>query len=210
MAKYVSTSELTPYKVLFDNAFRMVQSEARKSGLTFEHHLVGSAKRNLVVEHPNKGFDCDYQLYLQKNTQNLSAQQIKELLMDLFDKYIPDSFNKCENSTSSITISKVNPTESKKEFTYDVVILKDVDSIPQILKVVKQGNSLMYQWNKLPEMKHFIERFKLIQGPQMWDDLRECYYKKKMDKINGVRYHDKKSFQIFHEAVNETLQKFHI
>ena len=44
----------------------------------------------------------------------------------------------------------------------------------------------------------------------MWDDLRERYYKKKMDKINGVRYHDKKSFQIFHEAVNETLQKFHI
>ena len=139
-----------------------------------------------------------------------SAQQIKELLMDLFDKYIPDSFYKCENSTSSITISKVNPTESKKEFTYDVVILKDVDSIPQILRVVKQGNSLMYQWNKLPEMKHFIERFKLIQGPQMWADLRERYYQKKMDKINGVKYHDKKSFQIFHDAVNETLQKFQI
>ena len=209
MAKYVSAGELTPYKVLFDKAFRKVQSDARKRGVTFTHHLVGSAKRNLVVDHHNKGFDCDYQLYLQKNTQNLSAKQIKEILMELFDRYIPNSFYECENSTSSITISKVNPTKSKKEFTYDIVILKDVDSVPQILRVVKQGNSLMYQWNKLPEMKHFIERFKLIQGPQMWDDLRECYYKKKMDKINGVRYHDKKSFQIFHEAVNETLQKFY-
>ena len=155
---------------------------------------------------------ADAVLQYGKNSKEAKAlaKQIKELLMDLFDKYIPDSFYKCENSTSSITISKVNPTESKKVFTYDIVILKDVDSIPLILRVVKQGNSLMYQWNKLPEMKHFIERFKLIQGTQMWDDLRERYYKKKMDKINGVRYHDKKSFQIFHEAVNETLQKFHI
>jgi hypothetical protein len=31
-----------------------------------------------------------------------------------------------------------------------------------------------------------------------------------MDKINGVKYQDKKSFQLLHEAVNETLQKFHI
>jgi hypothetical protein len=118
MTKYVSAGELTPYKTLFDKAFRKVQSEARKSGLTFEHHLVGSAKRNLVVDHHNKGFDCDYQLYLQKNTQNLSAKQIKELLMDLFDKYIPDSFNKCENSTSSITISNLSRSNRKPKPVY--------------------------------------------------------------------------------------------
>ena len=77
MANYVSAGELTPYKTLFDQAFRQAQSEARKSGLTFEHHLVGSAKRNLVVDHHNKGFDCDYQIYLKKNTQNLSANKSK-------------------------------------------------------------------------------------------------------------------------------------
>ena len=97
MTKYVSAGELTPYKTLFDKAFRKVQSEARKSGLTFEHHLVGSAKRNLVVDHHNQGFDCDYQLYLKKNTQNLSAKQIKELLnqsvtsngvINVFENYI--------------------------------------------------------------------------------------------------------------------------
>jgi hypothetical protein len=62
----------------------------------------------------------------------------------------------------------------------------------------------------LTDFTSFEDDYSQIEGADMWNDLRERYYKKKMDKINGVRYHDKKSFQIFHEAVNETLQKFHI
>ena len=210
MAEFVSKNELKPHKDLFEKAFRKVQIDAREHGLTFTQHLVGSAKRNMVVRHHNKGFDCDYQLFLQKNKKNLSARQIKELLMKLFDKYIPNTFHYCEDSTSSITIPKVNQNQSKVEFSYDIVILKDVDSIPQILRVNKQGNSKNYQWVELPDMRGFYEKFNLINGNEMWEELKTRYYKKKMDKINGVKYHDKKSFQLLHEAVNETLQKFRI
>jgi hypothetical protein len=206
MAEYVSASELRPYKELFDKIFLQVQIEAKKSGLTFTHHLVGSAKRNMVIRHHNKGFDCDYQLFLQKNRQNLSPKEIKELLMELFDKYLPDNFDRCENSTSSITVSMVNTKASRVEFSYDIVILQNVGAVPEILRVVKKGNSLHYQWNQLPDMKGFVERVKRIQGMKMWNDLRARYYKKKTEQ-NGD--HKKKSFQLFHEAVNETIQKFH-
>ena len=43
----------------------------------------------------------------------------------------------------------------------------------------------------------------------MWDDLRNRYYDKKIQKDNGTNYFDSKSFQILHEAVKETLQEFY-
>ena len=65
--QFVTKSELAPYKELFMNVFHEVQKECRKQyGLTFNFNLVGSAKRNMVIRHHNKGFDLDYQLFLQK------------------------------------------------------------------------------------------------------------------------------------------------
>ena len=106
--QFVTKSELAPYKELFMNVFHEVQKECRKQyGLTFNFNLVGSAKRNMVIRHHNKGFDLDYQLFLQKNKQDLSEKEIKTLLIKLFRKYFPQEFNRREDSTSAITIKKV-------------------------------------------------------------------------------------------------------
>ena len=93
--EYVSKDEVRPYEELFEEVFREIQKELRKkNGLTFSFALVGSAKRNLVVRHHNKGFDCDYQLYLQKNKQELSEEEIKKLLMEKFNKKMPSEFER--------------------------------------------------------------------------------------------------------------------
>lgn len=43
----------------------------------------------------------------------------------------------------------------------------------------------------------------------MWEDLRQCYYDKRIAKNNGSpKYKDKKSFQLLHQAVKETLSRF--
>ena len=77
--EYVPKKEVRPYRVLFEKVFREIQKELKKeNGLTFEFRLVGSAKRNLIVRHHNKGFDCDYQLYLQNNKHGLSEKEIKK------------------------------------------------------------------------------------------------------------------------------------
>lgn len=205
--EYVSKNEVRPYEELFEEVFREIQKELKKkNGLTFSFALVGSAKRNLVVRHHNKGFDCDYQLYLQRNKQELSAEEIKKLLIKKFDEKMPNEFDYCEDSTSSITIKKKITKQSKIEFSYDIVIMDLYEDASYILR--KNGSG-QYVWNQLPDFTYFEDDYRQIEGADMWEDLRQCYYDKKIAKNNGSpKYKDKKSFQLLHQAVKETLSRF--
>ena len=73
MINYISKQIIkqTQCKQIFNDTFRKVQQDARAEGLTFSFNLVGSAKRNMILENKNEGFDCDYQLFLQKNKKRL-------------------------------------------------------------------------------------------------------------------------------------------
>lgn len=205
--EYVSKNEVRPYEELFEEVFREIQKELKKkNGLTFSFALVGSAKRNLVVRHHNKGFDCDYQLYLQRNKQELSAEKIKKLLIKKFDEKMPSEFDYCEDSTSSITIKKKITKQSKIEFSYDIIIMDLYEDASYILR--KNGSG-QYVWNQLPDFTSFEDDYRQIGGADMWEDLRQCYYDKKIAKNNGSpKYKDKKSFQLLHQAVKETLSRF--
>ena len=205
--EYVSKDEVRPYEELFEEVFREIQKELKKkNGLTFSFALVGSAKRNLVVRHHNKGFDCDYQLYLQKNKQELSEEEIKKLLMEKFDEKMPSEFDYCEDSTSSITIKKKITKQSKIEFSYDIIIM---DLYEGDYHILRKNGSGQYVWNKLPDFTSFEDDYRQIEGADMWEDLRQCYYDKKIAKNNGSpKYKDKKSFQLLHQAVKETLSRF--
>lgn len=205
--EYVSKSEVRPYEKLFEDVFKEIQKELKKkNGLTFSVALVGSTKRNLVVRHHNKGFDCDYQLYLQRNKQALSAEEVKKLLIKKFDEKMPSEFDYCEDSTSSITIKKKITKQSKIEFSYDIVIMDLYEDASYILR--KNGSG-QYVWNQLPDFTSFEDDYCQIEGADMWEDLRQCYYDKKIAKNNGSpKYKDKKSFQLLHQAVKETLSRF--
>ena len=205
--EYVSKNEVRPYEELFEEVFREIQKELKKkNGLTFSFALVGSAKRNLVVRHHNKGFDCDYQLYLQRNKQELSAEEIKKLLIKKFDEKMPNEFDYCEDSTSSITIKKKITKQSRIEFSYDIVIMDLYEDASYILR--KNGSG-QYVWNQLSDFTSFEDDYRQIEGADMWEDLRQCYYDKKIAKNNGSpKYKDKKSFQLLHQAVKETLSRF--
>lgn len=205
--EYVSKSEVRPYEKLFEDVFKEIQKELKKkNGLTFSVALVGSAKRNLVVRHHNKGFDCDYQLFLQRNKQALSAEKIKKLLIKKFNEKMPSEFDYCEDSTSSITIKKKITKQSKIEFSYDIVIMDLYEDASYILR--KNGSG-QYVWNQLPDFTSFEDDYRQIEGADMWEDLRQCYYDKRIEKNNGSpKYKDKKSFQLLHQAVKETLSRF--
>ena len=206
MEEYVSKNEIRPYKELFAGLIKKVRTDLKKVGITFTCNLVGSAKRNLVVRHHNKGFDCDYQIFIQKNKKNYDATIIKSEFMDCFNKHIPQNYSKCKDSTSSITIKKNDNKNDKIEFSFDVVILKNYNDNVLIIRQDKENPSEKYFWNPLPEMTKHKERFALIQGNEMWNALRKTFYKKKMDQIKGKT--DKKSFQLLNESVNEVLKLF--
>lgn len=203
MDGYVSKSEVRELMQTFEDILFYVRKDAKSEGITFTCNLVGSAKRNLVVRHPTKGIDCDYQLFLQSNKNDLDAEEIKDVFRKSFDKHRPQGFSCCEDSTSALTMKMKDTKHSRIVCSFDIVIMRNINETPEIIRKNTNGE---YVWNKLRFMSNFQERFSLISEIEMWDELRERYYKKKIRQMNGEN--DKKSFQLLNEAVNEVLQIF--
>lgn len=205
MAEYVSKKEVKPYRTIFDEMIAKMREEVKEKGITFTYLLVGSAKRNLVVRHHNKGFDCDYQIFIQKNKKGMNPKEIKELFMRLFNKYKPSDFDNCEDSTSAITIKQKDEANSKIKFSYDVVILKKSEDKTEIIR----RKDCNYTWNMLEDgYENYPENAQQVKGNDAWQLLREIYLDKKEKQMNNVKgYVEKESFHLFHESINETLQQ---
>ena len=205
--KFVSTDEVREYTNIFANVFGEIQKKLKKNnGLTFSYRLVGSANRHLVIRHHNKGFDCDHQLFVQKNKKNLSPKEIKDLLIKEFDARMPaKGFKLCRNKKKAIEIRKKDDKGNQLTFKYDIVIMKIENNCHYI---IHRSENNVYVWNPESDYSTWAKDYRKIKGSEMWDDLRNRYYNKKIKKDSGTNYVDRKSFQILHEAVRETLQKF--
>lgn len=192
--EYVTKKEVKPWRVKFDTLISKIRPILKERGITFNYNLVGSAKRNLVIRNHNKGFDCDYQIYVMKNKKNLSPKDIKLLFINLIDEYKSVEFDNCEDRTTSIKLKYKNINESKIIFSYDIVIMKFEEEMKVIKKVDEENN--IYKFEPVKDYSKYIEKIKLIKGNDLWNKLRELYYKEKNNNKNN-----KKSFQIFYECV---------
>ena len=201
--EYVSKKEVKPWRAMFHKWMKNIRTKMKEKGITFTYRLVGSAKRNLVIRHHNKGFDCDYQIFIQRNNNNLSPKDIKLLFKSVMDEVcVADSFETCENSTSSLTIKMVDKAQSKVRVGYDVVILQETDEGLKILRCQNKGTKKeSFVFELLPDMTNMSAKLAKIKGKKQCDKLRERYYNKKTN-YNG----EKKSFQLLNEAINEVLQ----
>ena len=201
--EYVSKKEVKPWRAMFHRWMKNIRTKVKEKGITFTYRLVGSAKRNLVIRHHNKGFDCDYQIFIQRNNNNLSPKDIKLLFESVMDEVcVADGFETCENSTSSLTIKMVNKSQSKVRVGYDVVILQETDEGLKILRCQNKGTKKeSFVFELLPDMTNMSAKLAKIKGKKQCDKLRERYYNKKTN-YNG----EKKSFQLLNEAINEVLQ----
>ena len=139
----MTKAEVKPHRQEFKNIIDSIRRDIRNEGITFTYTLIGSAKRNLVLRHHNKGYDCDYKITIQKNINKVKEKELKQMFMDAFNKVIvPMGYNHCEDSTQAITMKKVVKKESKIEKGYDVIITKDLDDGTHILRndKNKRGN----------------------------------------------------------------------
>ena len=196
---YVTRREIKKYKIIFDNLMQNIRKEVKNEGITFTYNLVGSAKRNLVIRHHNKGFDCDYQIFIQMNKKNLGAKSIKKLFIDLINRYKNNDFDNCEDKTTAIKLKKKE--NDKIIFSYDIVIMMVINDKYQVIR--KTDDNKTYKFEELMDMSKFNESYKKIQGQAMWESLREEYYKLKISNKTN-----KFSYQILHEAVNNVLKEF--
>lgn len=202
--EYVFKEEVKPHKKLFDEIIEEIRPNIKKEGITYTYRLVGSGKRNLVVRHHNKGFDCDYQIIIKKNKNKINEEDLKKLFIKEFDKAVTKrDFKNCEDSARAITIKKVDFENSKILQAYDVVILDEREDGFYILTNHKKEK--YYDYSPLPDTSKHSENAKKIKGAEMWNYLRKIYLAKKENNTE-----DKKSFLLYNEAVNETIVHFDI
>lgn len=203
MKKYVPKTEVKPYKEDFAKIMKSIRPTIKQQGITFTYNLVGSAKRNLVIRHANKGFDCDYQIFIQKNKKNLKPKELKLMFINEINKALNtlfDKYDNCEDKTTAITIKQKNQENSSIEFSFDIVIMKIEKDQTKIIRKNDETNE--YNFELLKDMKITQNLIKQIKHQQMWDDVRKKYYNEKMENLNNE---NKKSFQILNEVLDKVL-----
>jgi len=191
--EYVTKKELAPYKQQFNEAIEFIKE---KVDYKYQYRLVGSAKRNLVLRHHNKGFDLDYQIIFNQSIKGQDYKAIKQDFMDAFNLFFKErGYKYAEDSTSAITIKKIG--ENEIHDGYDITLLSpesdglhiiryiDVEKTKMGLELIKQ--SFFYQ-----------KKYSEIKGTEQWSKLREIYKTKKENNKEG-----KKSFSLLSEAVKE-------
>lgn len=210
MCEYITKKELKEPKQVILNWITKVQKEMKKEHkITFSYIAIGSSKRNMVIKLCNKDlYDLDYQIVLQKTPKdfdvNKKAKKIKDLFRTTFDKYRPSEFSCCEDSTQALTTKNI-----EKKYGYDIIITRyDENSDFYILRNNKNRNNANtndYQWAIKSDMKNHHENFKKIKGPEMFNYLRKIYKEKRHKHKDD---NERKAYQLFNEAVNETLTHF--
>jgi hypothetical protein len=201
---YLSKRIIKNYKIEF---FDLVQDLRNDLGdnWEFHHYLVGSARRNMVLD-SNEGFDLDFHLMLTKWPTELSDEEIKKEIMDSINNVKPDHLSNSKDSTHVITLKCVQ--EEKLVYSYDIAIIhKEIKS--QILKNEKKdGRNGPYHFVDIPDSSAFFEKYRKIKGPQMWQDLRDNYRGKKETQHLVNKEYRIYSFALLQSATNEVLQKY--
>lgn len=166
---------------------KSIQRDLRENGiLTFQFNLIGSAKRKLItrVENGNQGFDLDYNIVIQKvfNNRYNNAKLLKQKFIDLFNKYFDDSYDYSEDSTSVITIKKLNAQRNKVLCSVDFAIVnyyEDEEGMERQEYIRFDKNTGNYSWalRKVATNHRHVED--LIKEKNLWEDVKDLYLKNK-------------------------------
>lgn len=195
--EYVTKKELSPYKQQFNEVIEHI-----KGIIDYKYHyrLVGSAKRNLVLRHHNKGFDLDYQIIFNQSIKGQDYKTIKQDFMDAFNTYFTKKgYKHAEDSTSAITIKKIN--ENEIHDGYDITLLSPENDGLYIIKYVDE-NKTKLDLVLIKKSKVYQSKYKDIKGSDQWNKLREIYKSKKENNNEN-----KKSFSLLIESVKELFDQ---
>lgn len=229
MYEYVINKEVKFAREKIESVILKVQDYLRRKDiLTFQFNLVGSASksRHLVtrVVGGNKGFDMDYNIVIQKINESYNdAKIVKNQLIQAFNKFLPKEFNKCEDSSSVITIKKVDKQNSRITYSYDFAIVhyfeeelrnpdfdeeyNDPDEEyfvverQEYISFDKKGN---YSWEVRPLEQYNNHRYieQVIKQKGLWNELRDLYLEYKN------AYPEEKSRIIYYETLDQIWQKY--
>ncbi|MDY4787884.1 MAG: hypothetical protein SO253_01035 [Bacilli bacterium] len=212
MCEYIHKKELKDKKELFLEWSNEVRKELKTRGYRFDCILIGSGSRNMVVKMCNKDYyDLDYQIIVTKIPHtydwNKDVKKIKNDFKNAFDQTKPNDFSFCEDSTQALqTKSKI------RRYGYDIIITTfDEERDFYILynkKNTNEANNNDYSWEPRKKMNKYKNNLSKISGAKMWNYLRKKYLEKRHNNKDNQNPNRKKAYQLFNEAVYETLKYF--
>ena len=208
--EYVPKGEYQPFKLEVDEILRKMQRFLRENKiLTFQFNLIGSAGRKFItrVKNGNKGFDLDYNIVIQKifDEKYEKPKLLKETFIKLFNEYFDNSYDYAEDSTSVITVKKLNVNRNKILHSVDFAIVsyyedKDGKERQEYVRFDKNTNTYSWVLRKVATDHRYVED--LIKEKNVWQDVKDLYLE------NKNKEPEKKSRIVYYQTL-ETIYKRH-
>lgn len=199
--KYVTKNEYQPVKKELIELINLVQDEVREY-FTFRYDFIGSASRNMITrdEDSNVGYDFDVNLRVNDDEENYSAKEIKQILINGFNRYNHlFDYDYCEDSKRVITIKVKDRKNSRILHSCDFAVVYDCeDGRQQYIHFNK--NQQTYEWQYQPKGFYKLpEKMEVIKEAGYWQETRDLYIEKK----NNNNDPNKKSRSIFAETITQ-------
>lgn len=163
-------------------------------------------KKNMVTYdiQSNIGFDFDVNIMINDDEQKYTAEEIKHLLIDAFNKFTYQyHYSPCENSTRVFTIKVKDTKYSRILHSCDFAIVYNYgDSQQQYIRFNKKSNS--YTWEEQPNGFYQLPlKVEFCKNNNLWQEVRDTYIKNKNCNYNK----NKKSRAIFADTIHQFCQK---
>ena len=173
-------------------------------GIGTSFSLVGSGKRNLILQNGNGEIDLDYNLEITRCEDYEDCRYIKECVRKTFNKVLKmNNLPDCEDSKSALTTKKFYFKNNPTLFSFDVAIMCRDDEDNSYKLIHKKTWSLQYDeyyWNEMPDPKDIRRKEEIIKINSKWMYVCEEY--KKIKNIYLQQNRNCKSFTCYVEAVN--------
>lgn len=202
--RYVTKAEYSDAMEDLKSLIHKVQDEVRDK-FTFRYDFIGSVARHMVTMDydSNVGYDFDINLRVNDDDENFTAENIKHILKNAFDKFNHlFKYDYSEDSTRVLTIKVKDIQHSKILHSADFAVVYDCSNgRQQYIHFNKKQQS--YEWQYQPKLYYELEkRITLIKKHNLWQAVRSLYIYKKNNNTVG-----KKSRALFAETINDIYQQ---
>ena len=211
--EYVSKKEIKEYKSDFEIAIKNVRKDLKnKYGRSCNSMLVGSAKRNLIVQKGKSHWDVDYQFLftspLYDDENKIDPYGLKNFIKEKFQEKLGEDYS-VKMSKSVITICLKDDEGNNAIKSFDVALIRKSDNKIQILRGKNNNNSNSEnyaRWEELPNHSSIYERRSEIKDWKMWKTFRQIFIKKKCKNMNNEEKDKQKpTYSLYVETIKETL-----
>jgi len=173
---------------------------------TFQFRPVGSSSRNMITynQKSNIGFDFDFDLAINDDDENYSAEEIRNIMRNAIDGVAPKyGYKHCEDSTRVLTIKKVNTSTSQIIHSCDFALVYNCkDGRQQYIRFNKKNGNYTWEFQG-KDFKNLDNKIAWLKQNGYWIELQDYY----IDKKNSNDNPDKHSRSILAESINEMYNK---